>query len=486
MGDDGRADDSTESSADVFHDLSDAVFLHVVSSPDPNVVDRTVSLSSGSLDIGRSTDGGQTPGRRRGRFDVRDSRASRQHARIRRDPASGLLLEDLGSKNGTRLNGALLDRAPVVRGDVIRTGDTLFVLCPVLHLSTPLPGHPGADILGISWGVGELRTAIRKVAATELSVLLLGESGTGKELVARALHEGSRRAGPFRAINTAAIPGDLFEAELFGATRGAFSGAHADRKGWIREAEGGTLFLDEIGDLPPTLQSKLLRTLETHEVTPVGTATSIRVNVRFVAATNRPLETDAGTERFRLDLLHRLNEFTIRLPPLRERREDIPLLWSHFSQLAAPPAPSDAADVMEALLCYPWPGNVRELRNAASRFAVQARTEVGLHWSVEHLPIPVLDHYRQSRQGGPCPPSVGRASATVSQPRPADGAAEGSELALRRGRRPDRETLLAAIRRHEGNLAAVARDFGRHRPQVYRWMRIHGIDLEEVFESDPP
>ena len=229
-------------------------------------------------------------------------------------------------------------------------------------------------LVGMSESMREVFALVRKVAASEATVLIGGESGTGKELVARAIHSGSeRQGGPFVAVNCAAIPRDLLESELFGHARGAFTGAIKERKGKFEQAEGGTLFLDEVGDLPLDLQPKLLRALQEREIEPVG-GTARRIDVRLVAATNRDLEAALGEGAFREDLYYRLAVIPLHLPPLRERRDDIPLLVRHFLDKHGKNPPvvcSEAA--LEALADYDWPGNVRELENAVERMLILRR-----------------------------------------------------------------------------------------------------------------
>jgi two-component system response regulator HydG len=209
---------------------------------------------------------------------------------------------------------------------------------------------------------------IEKLEGDTTPVLITGESGVGKELVARAVHLVSPLAGRvFLPVDSASLVGSLMESELFGHTKGAFTGAVEQKSGLVRAADGGTLFLDEIGELPPEVQAKLLRLLQEGEIRPIGATRPIPVSVRIVAATNRDLETDVKAARFRKDLYYRLNVINIHLPPLRERREDIPDLIAHFSRRYAIHQVSLSDEVMEAFLAYHWPGNVRELENAIRR-----------------------------------------------------------------------------------------------------------------------
>jgi len=230
----------------------------------------------------------------------------------------------------------------------------------------------GDELIGNSPPMLKLKETIRKVAPYDVDVLIVGESGTGKELVARAIHRLSRRSeAPFIAINCASLPSELLESELFGYRRGAFTGATSNRKGLIREADGGTLFLDEIGDMPVKLQAKLLRFLEEREVRPLGSTERIPVDVRVIAATNRELEEEIGKGNFREDFFYRLSKFVIEVPPLRKRREDIPLLIEHFIRLFSRKYGKRVEKVdsnfIEYLMEHPLKGNVRELRNIVER-----------------------------------------------------------------------------------------------------------------------
>ncbi|MEZ4220572.1 MAG: sigma 54-interacting transcriptional regulator [Polyangiaceae bacterium] len=293
---------------------------------------------------------------------VNDAGVSRVHLQL--EPrGGGLWVTDLGSRNGTFLNGERLEgngrQAEV--GGVIRMGRTVLVLANVApYAADRAPGLAG--LLGGA-ALDDARFRIVSVAPTKSPVLVLGDTGTGKEVIANLLHEHSGRKGPFVALNCAALPPDLVDAELFGHAKGAFSGAGAARAGQFRAADGGTLFLDEIGEMPMAVQAKLLRALETEEVRAIGSDQPVRVDVRIVAATNRDIDAQVEAESFRADLMHRLSGFRIVLPPLRERREDVAILARNFlAPLGAKLSPA----ALEKLALHSWPGNVRELRNAAS------------------------------------------------------------------------------------------------------------------------
>src|SRR6266436_5664819 len=237
------------------------------------------------------------------------------------------------------------------------------------------------EIIGETPELQAVFKLIRRVADTDSTILVLGESGTGKELVARALHVNSRRQfAPFVPINCTALPESLLESELFGHRRGAFTGAINDKKGLFQEADGGTIFLDEVGSMPPALQSRLLRVLQEREVRRVGDNTPVYVNVRVVAATNEPLEKRIKEGTFREDLYYRLNVIPIPLPPLRDRRDDLPLLVAHFLRNKVNARTHHAyqltRETMESLCTYDWPGNVRELENAIERATTLCDSDV--------------------------------------------------------------------------------------------------------------
>ncbi len=257
----------------------------------------------------------------------------------------------------------------------VRGGGALPAEAPALS------GSARFGMLGASPAMERLFDLLERVAPSEVSVLVVGETGTGKELVARALHEhGARAGGPFMAENCAAVPAELLESELFGHTKGSFTGALAERVGHFLAADGGTLFLDEIGDMPLVMQAKLLRVLEEREVRPVGSNKTIPVDVRLVAATHRDLPARCKSGEFREDLLYRLQVITLELPPLRERAGDVELLAQHFLALAAAQMGRETSLTPEALAWLadqPWPGNVRQLENEIQRAVALSSGPIG-------------------------------------------------------------------------------------------------------------
>jgi transcriptional regulator with PAS, ATPase and Fis domain len=300
-----------------------------------------------------------------------DPRVSRRHCRLSLG-ARGVLVEDLGSKNGVLVGGVEVDRAWIPVDVPFLVGETQLVIrAPGGTVDVPLSlDNRFGDAIGGSLSMRALFARLERAAGSDATVLLLGESGTGKELLAQAVHAASpRRDGPFAHFDCGAVPPALIESELFGHVRGAFTGASADRKGVLAEANGGTLFLDEIGELPLDLQPKLLRALESHEYHPVGGRGYEPFDARIVAATHRSLRQEMANGSFRADLYYRLAVVETRIPPLRERREDIDLLVERFLQAQSPPRSTHdlPAGALAMLRAYDWPGNVRELKNAVLR-----------------------------------------------------------------------------------------------------------------------
>jgi transcriptional regulator with PAS, ATPase and Fis domain len=393
------------------------------------------------------------PAARRLALGIPDRKMSGRHGRLIRGPG-GWTFEDLGSTNGSWTGGGRITTHSIADGDAIQVGRT------VLRVRLALPTPEGSadveeradDHVGMSTLVPALARElgmVTRAATSKVPVLLLGETGTGKEVTARAIHELSGRPGSFVAVNCAALPETLVEAQLFGHVRGAFSGAARDESGFVRSADGGTLFLDEIGDLPRAVQGVLLRVLQEGEVVPIGSTRPVPVDVRIVAATHRPIDEMVARGEFREDLLARLKGFVHRLWPLRERREDLGLLIATLLrrdehaervQLAGPAA--------LALVTYGWPQNIRELA-----LALQHARALAGEGPIErdHLPAGLS-------AGEPAPP-----------PPPAAGELTAADAELR-------DEMLLHLARCEGNVAAVARAMNKAPMQVYRWMRKLGID----------
>ncbi|HMR75533.1 MAG TPA: sigma 54-interacting transcriptional regulator [Polyangiaceae bacterium] len=331
-------------------------------------------------------------------FSVEDAGVSRVHARFD-NRGSALFVTDLGSRNGTSVNGETIGKGGALAppGSVVRLGKTLLVVLrdvsPYLRPRAVALKYPA--IVGGA-ALDDTRIVVDTIARTKSPVLILGDTGTGKEVIASAMHDASGRSGNFVALNCAAVPNELVDAELFGHTRGAFSGAVGTRAGLFRTADGGTLFLDEIGELPAAVQAKLLRVLETDEVRAVGEDRATKVNVRIVAATNRDVDDLVETGDFRGDLLHRVSGLRILLPALRDRIEDVPALSHHFLRDAGIAV---SAHALERLMLHAFPGNVRELRNV-----VQAASEVAKrqsHAEVEPTDVATVMTASLSRLGQP-------------------------------------------------------------------------------------
>ena len=310
----------------------------------------------------------------------------------------------------------------------------------------------GPDIVTHDPRMLELLAVVDRVASADVPVLITGESGTGKELVARRLHAASQRSGPFVPVNCAALPGPLLESELFGHERGAFTGAQRAHAGKFERADGGTLFLDEVGELPQELQAKLLRVLEEGVIDRVGSTTRRPVDVRLVAATNRDLVSEIADRAFREDLYHRLSVIPVHIPPLRERRADLPLLVRHFLRTAGAPNVRLAPAVMDVFARAPWPGNLRELRNSISRMVLLRRGDV---LDLADLALPGLSAGPAAAPVDASPPGLDLGSARVLVP----GAVELPEVPFSLPEL-EQEIILKAIERHGGNRSAAARYLG--------------------------
>jgi two-component system nitrogen regulation response regulator GlnG len=364
---------------------------------------------------------------------------------------------------------AHFDAAALARGVVLTLGGRVVLL---LHLLDPASdaGEPAFGIVGASAGIVRVRRELRKVATFDVPVLIAGESGTGKELVARALHDASaRRAQPYVTVNLGAVPPALAAAELFGAVRGAFTGATQDRAGLFQRAHGGTLFLDEIGEASPELQVLLLRCLEEGAVQPVGADRARAVDVRVVAATDADLEAAIAAARFRAPLLYRLSGYVLRLPPLRERRDDLGRLLVAFlrRELAAigeaavlddGREPWLPAEAVARLAGYDWPGNVRQLGNVVRQLVIANR---GAGRATQ---LQVLDELAPRRE----------AAASARQGPVADGSHDdvpgASAASAPRPSDISEEQLVAALRAHRYSPERAAAALGIPRPSIYRLM----------------
>jgi two-component system, NtrC family, nitrogen regulation response regulator NtrX len=304
----------------------------------------------------------------------------------------------------------------------------------------------------------KIMAQVDRVAASETRICILGETGTGKELVARTLHERSPRAsGPFVTLNCAAIPAELIESELFGHEKGSFTGAAGRHLGKFEQAEHGTIFLDEIGDMPIAMQAKLLRVLEEGEVERIGGDKSIRVDVRVLVATHRSLETLVREGKFRQDLFHRVYVFPLVLPPLRERREDIPSLIEHFARQVCTqnnwkPIPF-TPEAIQALQAHPWPGNVRELRNVVERLLLLATdNQVDLDTVRSALPLTIDTPHGLLTNSGPLAERV---------------------------QNFEREVLLAELKRHSYHITNTAKALGLERSHLYKKAEQLGVDIQK-------
>ncbi|WP_437915018.1 sigma 54-interacting transcriptional regulator [Sorangium sp. So ce302] len=382
---------------------------------------------------------------------------SSMHARLARS-AEGWIFEDAQSKNGSFLNGERVTGVALLRdGDVIELGPVL------LRYRAALPASPGAapdldtvdlaprapGCATLSPPLAEQLAALERIAPRPITVLLLGETGSGKEVLARATHALSGRAGPFVAVNCGGLPASLLESQLFGHVKGSFTGAARDEPGTIRSADRGTLFLDEIGDLPLSAQAVLLRVLQEREVVPVGGTRPVKVDLRVIAATHRPIEEMVLRGEFRGDLFARLSGYRHLLAPLRSRLEDLGLLVGDLLRRSEVPAATNlrlSPAAGRKLLAYHWPLNIRELQQILSVTAALASGGV--------VHAEQLSELTREAQAPPPPGCVDE---------------RGDAEALERH-------LIALLEKHRGKVSHVARDMGKARMQIHRWMQRFGID----------
>lgn len=388
-----------------------------------------------------------------------DPAVSRHHFSITSAP-DGFLIRDLGSTNGTRVNGVRIDRGYVDEDAVIEIGRTKIRIEPLGEtVSEPLsPSEKYGRVLGRSSAMRRIFAILPGLAASQGTLLIEGETGTGKGLLAEAIHEAGPRAnGPFVVLDCASIPPTLVESELFGHVKGSFTGAHADRAGAFEQASGGTIFMDEIGELPLDMQPKLLRALEERTVKRVGGRAQIKLDVRVIAATNRDLRAEANRGTFRSDLYYRLNVFKIEVPALRERREDIPLLAQSFYELQRPGEKAPES-LLTSLARQPWPGNVRELRSAVERWILQGDL--------------AAFHPDEAPDTGPESAEKQPVSATPFDPEVPFRVAKEQAVA-----RWEREYLEQLMSHTGGNISQAARVVGTDRSHLRELLRRHGLRI---------
>ncbi len=384
---------------------------------------------------------------------------SKQHASI--ELGEQLILRDLGSKNGTKVAGKCVQKsAALVPGEVIEIGPYTLVLSRNPRIASVASADGDTPIIEDP-GMRKVYQLVESIAPSELSVLIVGETGTGKEVVASAIHAGSpRRSAPLVRLNCAALPLSLFEAELFGHEKGAFTGAVNAKQGLLDEAVGGTLFLDELGEMPMDAQAKLLRAIEDRTFYRVGGRRPVQVDVRFVAATSLDLSQAAQGGKFRADLYHRLNGITLRIPSLRERATEVLPLARKFAAEAArstgatePPQLSDATQA--ALSRHPWPGNVRELKNTMHRAVLLARGGVV---EPEHL---VLEDISDAHARAKFPDSL------TAPPPAADLRTQMQDF--------ERDRIVAALDACAGNQSRAAKMLGLSRRTLIARIEAYAI-----------
>ncbi len=397
-----------------------------------------------------------------------DPAISKRHCEIRIDQ-NGYSILDLDSTNGTYVQGIRVTQAFLHPGAEIQLGKTRLIFCPLQDKQeVPLSQNTSfGEVIGQSVSMRRIFHIVETYAPTDATVMITGETGTGKEILAEEIHKHSpRRNKPFIVIDCAALARDLIESELFGHMKGAFTGATSDRAGAFEHADGGTVFLDEIGDLSPELQPKLLRVLEKREIRRIGSNTPKRIDVRILCATNRRMDTEVNEGRFREDLFYRLSVVPIELPPLRRRREDIPLLIEKFVKsfhgADAATEIEDFAGTMEILKRHEWPGNVRELRNL-----------VELAFYSTQRPIR-LSAFLSFSQFAPPPVAAPKETApAITADRPFKDA-KGDLISDF-----EQKYIKDLLDRNDGNVSRSAREAGIERAYLQRLIRKYGLRSKE-------
>jgi DNA-binding NtrC family response regulator len=401
-------------------------------------VGRSLKLVSGKVRIGRG-EACDLP--------LHDDNVSREHVELEVGSKS-TVVRDLGSRNGTLYLGARLQQAEVQIGSRLILGETTIVVLPISDPQAIAPdasNHYG-DLLAVSISMRRLFSLLRRLENSEAPVLIEGETGTGKEVIARTIHQHSPRSkGPFNILDCGALSRELAESEIFGHSKGAFTGAVSDRPGIFESANGGTVFLDEVGELEVDLQTRLLRVLESRQVRRVGETKYRDVDFRVIAATNRPLKEDVQNKKFREDLYFRLAVVNVAVPPLRERPEDIAVLAKSLATKLRPEAPALPDSVLHGMLNYRWPGNVRELRNTVHRLVT-----LGADFGGEEL---------KAQKGG--------ASVDTSVPY--------KEARERVVSQFEASYLKSLMEQSSGNLSAAARTAGVERHYLRELLKKHGL-----------
>jgi transcriptional regulator with GAF, ATPase, and Fis domain len=391
-----------------------------------------------------------------------DSTVSREHCEIIRDDR-GYLLRDLESTNGTLIDGAEIREGYLNAGAVIAVGRVELKVRPFAERIDVLPSDRESfgELVGRQPAMREIFGLLERLAPSDATLLVGGETGTGKDLLARAVHAHSSRArGPFVVVDCGAVVGSLIESELFGHEKGAFTGASDARKGAFELANKGTLFLDEIGELPLAMQPKLLRALESRRIRRVGGERELSVDIRVIAATHRDLKLEVERGHFREDLYFRLAVVPLRLPPLRERRADIPLIAAQLLARVAGSVPRELTnEALQALAAHDWPGNVRELRNVLERSALWAEAAGESHVRVMGLPAPAM-----------ATPAAANVQAAAFDPN--KSYRETREVWEQDFERKYVAWLLGA---HEGNISSAARAADMDRKYLYKLAKKHGL-----------
>ncbi|HMR24593.1 MAG TPA: sigma 54-interacting transcriptional regulator [Oligoflexia bacterium] len=435
------------------------------------VTDKNEKASTHEIDKGRILIGGAETCD----LQIKDDTVSRQHAEIIK-MKEGYLIRDLDSTNGTYVGGLKIKEAYLSPQSIIKIGKSSIQFTPQdqeLEIYPSKNDHY-AGLIGKSLGMRKIFGVLDKVSPTNVSVVITGETGTGKELVAKAIHDTSKRnKAPFIVFDCGAVAENLIESELFGHEKGSFTGATATRQGAFELADGGTLFLDELGELSIDLQPKLLRALESGDIKRVGADRSKKVNVRVVAATNRNLKEEVKKGNFREDLYFRLSVVEVHLPALRKRKDDIKLLIDHFFELAKSDNPdkkiiSIGHDAKQLLENYAWPGNIRELKNAIDRAMSFCE---GHEVMVEHLP----DYITGGSAGGDTNTGFSVAS----------GSSVDSDLPFKEAKERwvesfEKDYLIDLLKKNDLNISKAAKQAGIDRKSVQRLLKKYDLNVKDL------